>query len=83
MKIELENMMERDLTNLAQERWKQIVEETMIVELGLGMDVIIVIRQYFQLAYQQGYNDLLTQMQEIYDTDVDLFQAMFEKEELN
>lgn len=81
--MELDTKLEKDLAELAQARWKEIVEETGIVNLGLEMDMYSIIRQYFQLAYNQGYSDLLVQMQDIYDNDTDLFVTMFEKENLN
>lgn len=78
-----EGKIEKEINELAQARWKEIVEDTGAANLTMPIEYFAIMRQYFQLAYQQGYNDLLTQMQEIYDNDADLFITIFENDNLN
>lgn len=74
------NRLEEDETGMAQESWKRMVEETGLDKLVLDKSIIIVLRQYHQLAYLQGRKDMLEQIQELYDEDIDLMMTVFERE---
>lgn len=84
LKNYIENKINETMNKLIQQRWEEMVKATDLDNLRLNKEMFSLMRVVFQLGYQQGQTDDFIQMQEIYDNDPDLFQAMFEKDdELN
>lgn len=72
-----------ELNRMAQARWKEIMDETESARLSLTEEQFKIMRVYWQLSYESAVADTMTQMKEIYHNDVDLFQTIFEEEEVN
>jgi hypothetical protein len=79
-KLNVEDKINNDLTDIVQAKWEKVMNETGGSKLSMPIEMFSILRVYFQLAYQEGYADMLGQMKEVYENDPDLFEHMFEDE---
>lgn len=74
----MDSKIDKDLTALVQDKWERFVKESDIDNLRLPIEAFKVMRVVFQLAYQEGQADTFTQLKQVFEEDIDLFEEIFE-----
>ena len=81
MNLNIEGRIEPQLTALVQAKWEEFIKGTGIDLQAATIEQLILMRDMFQIAYQDGQNDMYQQIKEIYFNDVDDIVEMFEKDD--